>query len=65
MTPKRKRPPLGVVRHWLWAAWWPEPTVAQLLDRYREVEAAVQRYRAAGLEPKREWLVELGVLGVR
>jgi hypothetical protein len=25
MTPKRKRPPPGVARHWLWAAWWPEP----------------------------------------
>lgn len=58
----RVRPPLGVMP---WRLWWEsadgDPTVGELLERYREVDAAVARHREAGVRPLPAWLDELGV----
>lgn len=60
---KATKPPLGVTPWWLWKELNPEPTVLDLFCRYRAVMAAVDRFRAAGREVKREWLSELGCGG--
>lgn len=56
MTPK---PPLGVAPLWLWEDAYPDPTLADLLQRYIDVNAAIVRTREAGRKPKREWLREV------
>ncbi len=53
------KPPLGVMPRWLWQERYPEPTVGQLLERYRDVAAAVERYGLA--RAKADWYDELGV----
>jgi hypothetical protein len=55
-------PPVGVCPHYLWAEARPDPDLGQLLDRYVAVSAAVERCLAAGWDPQRDWLVELGTL---
>lgn len=45
--------------------WWmdsvrQEPSMKQLVGRFIAVSEAVRRYREAGLEPKHEWLMEIG-----
>ncbi len=54
-------PPIGVMPHWLWIEFIPDPTLADLLERYTEVAAACDRYREAGLTPNPRWRRELGL----
>jgi len=51
-------PPIGVMPYYLWAEANPDPTLAEVVDRYAAVQAAVLRYRDAGREVKPEWLTE-------
>jgi hypothetical protein len=51
--------PIGVMPYYLWAEMNPDPTLAEVVDRYAAVQAAVLRYRDAGLDVKPEWLTEL------
>lgn len=37
------------------------PTIAEFLQRYRDVDAAVQKCRKLGLTPPCHWLHEIGV----
>jgi hypothetical protein len=59
-----RKPPLGVRPLYIWESEYPDPTVADLRERYADVFAAVCRNRDAGREPRPEWLRELGVLEV-
>jgi hypothetical protein len=57
-----EKPPLGVTPLPLWQeSVGGEPSLDELVARYRAVSDAVGRYRDAGLEVPREWLRELGV----
>jgi hypothetical protein len=55
------KPPLGVMPAYLWHEANPDPSLAELLDRQREVTAAVRRYLDAGLTVPQPWLSELGI----
>ena len=61
----RPEHPLGVepLRHWRRRC--PEPELDELLARYQIVNAAIDRYRAAGLPAPVEWLGEIGSLVVK
>lgn len=54
--------PLGVIP---WPIWWEavdgDPDLGELLQRYRELDQAVDRYRAAGRDIPKEWRIELGL----
>ncbi len=54
-------PPLGVAPYRVWLEVIPDPDLKDLHDRFLSVAEAVRRYREAGLEPRREWLKELGL----
>lgn len=57
-------PPLGVMPYGIWRAKFDphEPNLADLVQRYDAVCAAIARYRAAGFEPYPQWLEETGVI---
>ena len=55
-----EKPPLGVMPDWLWWEKYTAPTPGQLLSRYQDVSAAVDRYLEAGYLPRIDWLRELG-----
>ena len=57
-TPKPiEPPPLGVTPRRIWIE--QEVPARRMQRRLASVEAACERYRAAGLLPKPEWLAEL------
>ena len=58
-----EKPPLGVMPDWLWWEKYTAPTPGQLLSRYQDVSAAVDRYLEAGYLPRIDWLRELGSAG--
>jgi hypothetical protein len=51
--------PVGVMPRRLWDEAFPDPYLVVALERYRAVDAAVTRYRSAGLPPDPVWLAEL------
>jgi hypothetical protein len=53
------KPPIGVTPRKLWSERYPEPTLGDLVERYADVLAALERYRRAGVEPPAQWLDEL------
>jgi hypothetical protein len=57
-----RKNPIGVMPDWLWEEKYPSPTVGQLLRRYQDVSAAVDRYLEAALLPRSEWRRELGTV---
>jgi hypothetical protein len=57
-----KRPPRGVLPLELWKEDNPDPSVKDLLLRYQEVVAAIDRYRRAKLPIRDEWLDEVGLI---
>lgn len=59
-TMKVQIPPIGIIPYMLWVEIYLDPTLEQLLKRYREVSTAVDRYLAAGIPPMKEWYRELG-----
>ena len=54
-----KKPPIGIMPLWLWKEKHPNPTISQLLQRYEDVKAAIERYRQAGEPPLQKWLDEI------
>ena len=55
-----KKPPLGVLPYRFWCQDLPDPSLDDLLNRFVDVSEAITRYARAGVEPKHEWLVEVG-----
>lgn len=59
--PRKPKPPLGVMPFAVWIEREEFPDLIEWVRRYAEVDAAVVRFRKAKLEPRPEWLAELGV----
>ncbi len=57
----RPNAPEGALPDYIWWKRNPDPTLRELVDRHASLQAAVDRYRAAGLKPMQNWLHELGV----
>lgn len=53
------KPPLGVMPLYLWREKNPRPSRHVRAERRRAVEAAIRRYRAASMQPLREWIAEV------
>ena len=60
----KAKPPVGITPEFIWRDQNPNPTLSQLLTRFLMVGEAITRYRAAGLKPREEWLVEIGIITV-
>lgn len=56
-----KNLPVGVDSYRDWWEEHPDPTLCDLLDRYKTVDQAVVRYREAKATVPTVWLAELGV----
>lgn len=50
----RVAPPLGAFPRFLWEENHPEPTEDEVEQRIKEVQGAIDRYRAAGVVPFRQ-----------
>ena len=55
----RKQLPLGVSPRWLWDEQHPDPSLAELSERFEDVNRAIVDYRAAGISPYFGWLYEV------
>lgn len=53
------KPPLGVMPYRFWVEAFPSPRLEDLLNRYVDVNAAIERYRSAGMDVPFEWLEEV------
>lgn len=58
----RPKPPLGVYPAFLWREDHPNPSAEERAARRQDVRAAIERYKAVGLEPRGDWFDELEAL---
>jgi hypothetical protein len=55
------KPPLGVMRHDLWAEDNPDQDLVTLRERFVAVAYAIRRKREAGLSIPWAWMIEVGL----
>jgi len=56
-----KKPPIGIIPKWFWLEMLEgnEPSEIEIINRKKELNAAILRYKKSTFTPLDEWLVEL------
>jgi hypothetical protein len=56
-----KKPPIGIMPKWLWFEFLEgnEPSETEIINRKKELESAILRYKKSIFKPLDEWFIEL------